>query len=338
MMTRFESQGLLVRADNPNDKRQPLNTLSAEGEELARRLDEADQVVLKNIMDSLRLDDALVVALGQRVALAYERIKQLLQAKPTIAGVYDYALGGFSYADFDRRWVDDKLKDQPRLLDAAKANRAFLQRAVHWLARKQHITQFLDIGSGFPTNRNTHEVAFEISPQICTTYVDSDPDVVWRSSNLLHETPNVEVAQQDLRFIKRWLASERFHNLDLTKPVGVLLVAVLHFLTEDSEVRDILGFLRKKLVPGSYLVISHSVAKGKHKEFIQSLIRDYNRQVTNAGLRTPETIADLLSGFEIVDPPGLVPISEWMPELPDMLRGTRIPPDYSPLVACVAKR
>jgi DNA-binding MarR family transcriptional regulator len=331
-MTRFWELDLLLREPNKNDKRQPLNALSPRGEELARRFDYVDNEVLKDIANSLELDETSVADLSQRVERAHNLITQ---PKPSIAGVYDYVLGGISNTAVDRKWVDEKVPAQLR--DAAKANRAFLQRAVHYLAKEEGITQFLDIGSGFPTNRNTHEVALEINPLANVTYVDNDPDVVRASRNLLHEAENVRVVQNDLKFIRSWLVSDRFQNIDLAKPVGVLMVAVLHFLTDDSEVRDILNFLKQKLAPGSYLVISHSTSAGKNKQVFQTLVADYKSQVSDAALRSPEIIADLLQGFELVEP-RLVPISEWKPTLPDMLGNIRqLDSDDPPLLACVAK-
>jgi DNA-binding MarR family transcriptional regulator/trans-aconitate methyltransferase len=331
-MKRLGNHGLLRSETNENDRRQPLNTLTPRGEGLARRLDEVEKVVLKELVDSLQLDEASVADLSIRVEMAYPLITQ---PKPTIAGVYDYILGGISNMAVDRKWVNEKVP--PQLCDAAKANRAFLQRAVYFLAKEKGITQFLDIGSGFPTNRNTHEVALEINPLANVTYVDNDPDVVRASRNLLHEAENVRVVQKDLKFIRSWLLLDRFQNIDLTKPVGLLMVAVLHFLPDDSEVRDILNFLKKSLAPGSYLVISHSTSEGKHNQVLQTLAKDYKSQVSDAALRSRKAITDLLQGFELVDPE-LVLISKWKPNLPDMLGGSKqVDPEDSPLLACVAK-
>ena len=336
IMTRLETNGLLSREANEVDKRQPLNGLTPQGEELARRLDEVTQMVLKNVIDSLQLDDALVDDLNQRVDRACERIKEQLQSKPSVAGVYDYALGGIFNTASDRKWVEDGVKINPRLREAAKANRAFLQRAVHFLAKEKNISQFIDIGSGFPTNRNTHEVALDLNPLALITYLDNDSEVVRASRSLLHDVENVRVTQQDVKFIKRWLPPDRFQNIDLSKPVGILLVAVLHFVTDDSEVRDILNFLKGRLARGSYLVVSHSTSDGRNMQVMQSLVANYQRQVNDVRLRTQAEISSFLQGFELIEP-GLVPISKWKPELPDSLAGKQVDPEDSRLLACVAK-
>ena len=115
------------------------------------------------------------------------------------------------------------------------------------------------------------------------------------------------------------------------------MVAVLHFLPDDSEVRDILNFLKKRLASGSYLVISHSTNEGKHSQVLQTLLADYKIQVSDAELRSREAITDLLQGFKFVEPE-LVLISKWKPNLPDMLGGSKqVDPEDSPLLACVAK-
>jgi O-methyltransferase involved in polyketide biosynthesis len=332
IMTRLWKRKLLLREPNKNDKRQPLNTLSPQGEELARRFDFVENKILNGVVDSIQLDEASAVDLIKRVQTAYTL---MTQPKPTIAGIYDYILGGISNTVADRKWADEKVPTHLR--DAAKANRAFLQRAVHYLAKKGGITQFLDIGSGFPTNRNTHEVAVEINPLANVTYVDNDPDVVSTCRNLLRETENVRVALKDLRFINSWLSSDRFENIDLTKPVGILMVALLHFLPDDSEVRNILNFLKQKLAPGSYLVISHSTSEGKDQQDLKKLMAQYKRQVSDATLRTHGAISDILQGFELVEP-GLVPVSEWKKELPDMFAGGKqVELKNAPLLACVAK-
>ena len=167
-------------------------------------------------------------------------------------------------------------------------------------------------------------------------YVDNDPEVVRVSRNLLHETDNVRVIQQDLKFIKVWLKPDRFQNIDITKPVGILLVAVLHFVTNDSEVGDILSFLKARLAPGSFLVISHSTSDGRTQEVMQSLVANYKRQVNDVKLRSNAEIAALVQGFELIEP-GLVPISNWKPQLPDMLVGKPVDTENSRLLACVAE-
>jgi DNA-binding MarR family transcriptional regulator len=348
-MTRFKKNHLIQEEDNENDRRQPFNQFTPTGDQLARRLDEVDAMVLRNVIGCLQLDDALAADLTQRVGRASQRILEQLQqlqqqSKPSIAGVYDYVLGGTWNTVVDRMFVEGN-NIPPQRRQSARANRAFLQRAVHFLAVEKGITQFIDIGSGFPTNRNTHQVAFDLKlnapPHV--TYVDNDPEVVRASRILLSDAKddrvaeNVRVAQEDLRFVKTWLAPDRFQNIDLKKPVAVLLVAVLHFMTDDSELGDILQFLKQRLAPGSYLAISHAAPGEVNKDSQQALVASYRSQVSDVKLRTREELKELLQGFELQDP-GLVFISDWKPDIRNMLsKDEYISPENCSLLACVAK-
>jgi O-methyltransferase involved in polyketide biosynthesis/DNA-binding MarR family transcriptional regulator len=339
IMTRFETDGLLLKEINANDKRQPLNSLSPKGEKLAKRFDEVEAMVIKNIVGALQLDEALVASLNQRVGRACDRIKQQLQTKtnidkPSMAGVYDYALGGILNSSVDRKFYDDLANAEPWFITACRANRAFLQRAVCCLSAEHNITQFLDIGSGYPTNRNAHEVAIEKNKQAHVTYIDNNPDVVRVSRFLLEETENVRIVQGDVRFIKTWLTPEKFQNIDFNKPVGILMTALLHFVIED-EVREIINFLKQTVKPGSYLVFSHATNEDKDKalkERVEKFANKYNENVGKVFLRSKNEITPLLEGLDLVDP-GLVPISKWRTDLLDTI-GEKKP---ALMLACVAK-
>ncbi len=227
-------------------------------------------------------------------------------------------------------------EDKPWFGTACKANRAFLQRAVYWLGKEEGITQFLDIGSGYPTNRNTHDVALENNPQAHVTYVDSDFDVVKTSRFILKKEENVHVLQGDVRYIKTWLTQESLQDIDFNKPVGILMTALLHFVSKDSEIREIINLLKNTVKPGSYLVISHASKEfntdKKVEEQIRKFVETYSEQVGKVTLRTTKEITALLRGLEIVKP-GVTPISNWKSDLPDAYGDMQM----ALMLACVAK-
>ena len=338
MLTRLKNYKLLEREENDKDKRQDLNSLTPEGKELAQRLRLVDELVTKNVVDALQLDADLAADLSHRVARANDRIREQLhraqtQTKPSPAGVYDFLLNGICHTDLDREFVDEKAQIQRQ--QSALSNRAFLQRAVRFLAQEKHMRQFLDVGSGYPTNCNTHDVLRLAKIPANITYVDNDADVAQASRLLLQDVEHARFSEQDVRFIKRWLKPDRFQNIDLSKPVAVLLVALFHFLPDDSEVRDILQFLKQRLAPGSYLAISHSSPELMTEEYAQKIQAQYAAHVAPIKLRTKEKLLSFLEGFKLVEP-GLVPISDWKPKIEDMLT-QQIPRAESSLLACVAE-
>lgn len=235
-------------------------------------------------------------------------------AKANIARVYDWWLGGDHnfQADIDAARTSVALDQNMRA--AARANRAFLGRAVRFLAEEAGIRQFLDIGSGIPTQNNVHQVAQAVAPGSRVLYVDNDDVAVAHSRLILQDNPDATVIQADLRQPRDILADPSVQLLlDFSRPVGLLLVAVLHFLPDDDQVRDILATLRGALAPGSYLVISHTcrdadpVLARQHEKVYTS------RVDTTFRMRTREEISELFGGFTLVEP-GLVWVPEWRPE------------------------
>src|ERR1700691_4628350 len=179
------------------------------------------------------------------------------------ARMYDYVLGGKDNYAADRAAVEAGLKVWPDMAFAMRANRAFLGRAVRYLVAEAGIRQFLDIGTGIPTAGNTHEVAQAAAPQARIVYVDNDPIVMAHARALMTSHPAGATAflQADLREPGRILANPELRaTLDLGKPVALMLVAVLHFLTETDHPRDIVGELVGALPSGSYLTISNITA------------------------------------------------------------------------------
>ncbi len=186
--------------------------------------------------------------------------------RPNAARIYDYLLGGDQNFTADRAAAEHVLDNYPDAALAARANRAFLRRAVAVLAG-QGIDQFLDIGSGLPTVGNVHEVARRVNPRARVVYVDNDPVAVRYSRELLAEegegARGVAAIEADLRDPAAILDHpETRRLLDLRRPLGLLLVAVLHFVPDDAEARRALCAFREIIAPGSYVVISHATLDG----------------------------------------------------------------------------
>ncbi|MFC9244821.1 SAM-dependent methyltransferase [Streptomyces sp. NPDC057136] len=231
--------------------------------------------------------------------------------RPNVARVYDCYLGGSHNFAVDREMARKAIEMWPDLPLIMRSNRAFLQRAVQFLAR-EGITRFLDIGSGIPTFGTVHEAAREIRPEARVVYVDIDPVAVEHSRLILRDDPQCEVVRADMRNPERLLAEPPVAELlSAGEPVGVLLVAVLHFVTDEEDPAGIVRVLRDALPAGSALVLSHASNEGRPdraKEH-QDLYKQSTMPLT---MRSRSGIAAIFDGFELEDP-GLVYLSEWKP-------------------------
>ena len=237
-------------------------------------------------------------------------------SKANIARVYDYWLGGSHNFQADQDAARTLIAMEPNVREIVRANRAFLGRAVRFLAGEAGIRQFLDIGSGIPTSQPVHQTAQEAAPGSRVVYVDNDDVVVAHSRLILDDNPDATVIQADLREPAKILADPETQLLiDFTKPVGLLLMAVLHFIPGEDDVARIMTTLREALVPGSYLVICHSCRESR-PEMADSATSVYNSRVAAQWvMRSRDEIRGLFEGFSLVDP-GLVWIPEWRPDPP----------------------
>jgi hypothetical protein len=238
-------------------------------------------------------------------------------SKASIARVYDYWLGGVHNFQADRDAARTAIALDPNTRAVVRANRAFLGRAVRFLAGQAGIRQFLDIGSGIPTKDNIHEVAQGIAPGSRVIYVDNDDVAVAHSRLILQDNPDAAIIQADLREPGKILADPGTQLLlDFSQPIAVVLSAVLHFIPDDAQASDIVATLRSALAPGSYLVICHS-CRDEQPDLASSVENVYNSRVTaQLRLRTRDEIARLCDGFTLLDP-GLVWIPQWRPDSPD---------------------
>ena len=231
------------------------------------------------------------------------------------ARVYDYMLGGKDNYAADRATAEASIKIWPDIALGAQANRAFLGRAVRYLAGEAGIRQFLDIGTGIPTAGNTHQVAQAIAPESRVVYVDYDPVVLAHARALLTSTEEgaTEYIDADLRHTGTIL--ERASRLlDFTKPVAVTMLAILHALPDSEDPYEIVATVMDAVPPGSYLAISHAAADLLDREMLESIKDAWRGKMQQQIIwRTREQVARFFAGTDLVDP-GLVRVEEWRPD------------------------
>jgi S-adenosyl methyltransferase len=231
--------------------------------------------------------------------------------RPNIARVYDYLLGGKDNFPVDREEGEMLLGIYPQLQRRAMENRLFLGRAVHWLAAERGIRQFIDIGSGLPTTRNTHEIAQDANPACRVAYVDNDPMVLAHARAILADRPGVSAVAADAAAPAEILAHPDVASLNPSgEPCAVILAMVLHFFPLGTAARIVAGFTAT-IAPGSYLVIS--IGSGDSRVG-GALAREYTpHRLYN---HSQDQILSLFDGLDVIDPPGLADARDWQPGTP----------------------
>jgi hypothetical protein len=238
---------------------------------------------------------------------------------PQIARVYDYWLNGKDNFTVDRVAAEEAIAAFPGIRDSAQANRAFLRRTVRYLTVAEGIRQFLDIGTGLPSVSNTHEVAQAAAPDSRVVYVDNDPLVLAHARALLTSSPEGATAYldadlQDTETILKGAAS----TLDFTRPVGIMLLAILHYVPDLAEARQIVARLLAAVPMGSYLVISHAGTDllpeqvAAFEESLNAHLPAERRHVA----RPRDLVAGFFDGLDLVEP-GVVRVSDWRPDSPE---------------------
>jgi SAM-dependent methyltransferase len=228
------------------------------------------------------------------------------------ARTYDYWLGGKDNYEADRDVGDQAMATLPTIPLAARANRAFLRRAVEYLAGEAGISQFLDIGTGLPTADNTHQVAQRVAPDSRIVYVDNDPIVLAHARALLDSAPGgatayIEADARDPETILREAAA----TLDFSQPVAVMVVAVLHFIPDSDDPARVISRLVDGIVPGSYLTISASTTDIDTERMTQAASEFNARRVAAQFHPRPRAeISRFFAGVDLIDP-GLVPVDQW---------------------------
>ncbi|MGH3205905.1 MAG: SAM-dependent methyltransferase [Streptosporangiaceae bacterium] len=230
-----------------------------------------------------------------------------------VARVYDYLLGGKDNFAADREAAEQAIRINPDIVSTARANRAFLIRATSYLVAQAGIRQFLDIGTGMPTNNNIHEVAQSIAPESRIVYVDHDPIVLTHARAMLTSAPEgaTDYIEADLREPGKILA-EAARTLDFRRPVAIMLIAVLHLIVDQDDPYDLVSRLVNAVVPGSYVVISHAASDIDTGAMISMASRLNELMAQQSMPRTHREVAYFFAGVDLVEP-GLVRVPEWRP-------------------------
>ncbi len=238
---------------------------------------------------------------------------------PHPARMYDYYLGGKDNFPADRDAAESVIAAAPNIRIMARENRGFMARAVAFLATEYGVEQFLDIGTGIPTSPNLHELVQTIAPESRVVYTDNDPLVLAHARALLTGTPQGRTAylDADLRDPDRILSSAEVQGtLDLSRPVALSLLAILHFIPDDDEPYRIVRTLLDGLPSGSFLLLSHGTSD--FDEAVRDAGRAYQARGLKAAVRTRAEINQFFDGLHLLDP-GLRPVHQWRPAGPSAL-------------------
>ncbi|MDG4784608.1 SAM-dependent methyltransferase [Micromonospora sp. WMMD1102] len=259
--------------------------------------------------------------------------------RPSIARVYDYYLGGKDNFAVDRRAAEMALKVTPDGAEVGRACRAFLRRSVRYLAAEAGIRQFLDLGSGLPTQGNVHEIAHKVDPAARVVYVDNDPMALAHGRALLADAQTTTVAEGDLREPEKILEHPEVRRMiDFDRPVGLLLLAVLHHLHDDDDPGAIARRLTAALPSGSYLAISHFHNPGDANPEVSrralGVEKVFNETLGTGRWRTHQEISAYFGDLELL-PPGLVPLADWRPDGDEEYQH---PDTYHTIVGGVARK
>ncbi len=245
-------------------------------------------------------------------------------ATPSPARLYDYYLGGTNNFRADRDAAERIRARMPELADAAWANRGFHQRAALWMAGTAGIRQFLDIGSGLPTQNNTHQAVHRATREARVVYVDNDPLVRVHASALLVDAGETRFVTADLRDPDGVLNHPQTRELiDFAQPVGLLMTAVLHFVSDGSDPRGLIARYVAELAPGSYLALSHITADQKPPAATAAIRAIYANATEQVYLRSRAEVEQFFDGLELVPPyegaaAAVTYVGEWGAEDPDM--------------------
>ena len=235
---------------------------------------------------------------------------QIDTSRPHPARIYDYLLGGKDNYEVDRDAGDELVAAAPEARIGVRANRAFMRRAVRHVVGGG-VRQILDLGTGLPTSPNVHEIAQEVAPEVRVAYIDNDPIVYTHGNALLSRTGATSIVLGDVRDPRAVLDHPEVREvIDFDQPVALLLVALLHFVTEEENPRQIVATLRDALPAGSCLVLSHATGDFADRSGAQAV---YNKATATMNLRNHAEVETFFDGFELIEP-GLVQVPFWRPE------------------------
>lgn len=230
----------------------------------------------------------------------------------SVARMYDYFLGGKDNFGVDRERGDAVIARFPDTKRVARQNRALIHRAVPIMVERG-VHQFIDLGSGLPTQQNVHEVAQYVHPDVRVVYVDNDPIVLSHGRAMFVTDGRTAVIDADLREPQSVLRHPELRSrIDFSQPVGVLFVAVLHFVPDDSNPPALIRAFRERMAPRSHLLISHVSDEGVDPDAIAGAVGDYDATTSPLTVRSSEEIRGLFEGFTFLEP-GLAPTWLWRP-------------------------
>jgi hypothetical protein len=234
---------------------------------------------------------------------------------PHAARIYDYLLGGKDNFQADRDAAAVITKNVPTMPVSMRANRNFMTRVVHYLAAELGFRQFLDIGTGLPTSPNLHEVVQRVAPESRIVYVDNDPIVLVHARALLTSAPEGKTAyiDADLRDPGAIIDAPQLHEaLDLSQPVALCLMAILHFIVDEDETHRIIDRLMGALAPGSALALSTTTTDSAPEEVARGHAA-FRAQGIDVKARGRAEVEALFRGLNLVDP-GVVLVHQWHPD------------------------
>jgi hypothetical protein len=254
-------------------------------------------------------------SIGQRdvhVADGQQEMPKLDTTVPQTARIWNHLLGGKDNFAVDREVGDQIIANLPQLAENARLSRAYLARAVRYLAGEAGVRQFLDIGTGLPTADNTHEVAQQVAPDARIVYVDNDPLVLAHARALLTTSPEGATDYIDADLLDPGtILREAARTLDLSKPVALFLMGILGHIEDDAEAESIIDKIMAQLPSGSYLAMYDG---SDTSEANNEAVRIWNLSANpKYHLRSAARIAGLFEGLELVEP-GVVPVTRWRPE------------------------
>jgi S-adenosyl methyltransferase len=222
---------------------------------------------------------------------------------PSAARLYDYYLGGTNNFPVDAAAGERLRAALPDLYDGAWANRGFHQRSARWMAGEEGIKQFIDLGSGLPTQGNTHLAVRQVAADARVVYVDIDPMVKAMANGLLSDERNTKFIIADMRDPDKVLGDPGLRSLiDLSQPVGLLMTAVVHFVADGSDPWGLVKRYTSQLAPGSYLALSHATADKLPPRSVQAMYDTYANASTQIYLRTKDEVRRLFDGLDFVPP------------------------------------
>ncbi|MFI5891999.1 SAM-dependent methyltransferase [Actinoplanes sp. NPDC051513] len=260
-------------------------------------------------------------------------------SKPSVARVYDYMVGGKDNFAIDRMVAKRALEIMPDAQEAGRACRAFLRRAVRYMAAEAGIQQFLDLGSGLPTDTNVHQVAQTVDPGARVVYVDNDPMVLVHGRALLANNDTTVVVQADIRAPQQILGHEVVRGqLDFTQPIGLLMLSILHHLNDDEDPGAVAATLRDALPSGSHLAIIHFWDPADEQPDVAAKATDaermFNETLGTGRWRRRAEVQAYFGDYEMIEP-GLVPLAEWRPNATDTAEQTD---SYYTMIGGVARK